>query len=49
MTAGRPKGTRVVVCRCGWRVTGHGESGTCTTCGARVRFPKRKRRKAKKS
>lgn len=44
---GRPKGTRVTVCTCGWRVTGKGKTGTCTECKRRVFFPKIRRPKAK--
>lgn len=44
---GRPKGTRIALCSCGWRVTGRGKTGTCGECGRRVTFPKPRKPKAK--
>jgi len=44
---GRPKGTRVALCPCGWRITGRGKTGTCVECGRRVTFPKVRRPKTK--
>lgn len=44
MKAGRPKGTRVVMCTCGWRVAGLGKTAQCASCGRRVSFEKKKRK-----
>lgn len=44
MKAGRPKGTKVSVCRCGWRVTGKGKTVRCTGCGRRLRLNKKQPR-----
>lgn len=41
---GRPKGTKVVMCPCGWRVTGKGKSATCVGCGQRVHLDKKRPR-----
>lgn len=38
MKSGRPKGLKVTICQCGWRVTGKGKSATCTGCKRRVLF-----------
>jgi len=44
MKAGRPKGTKVVVCPCGWRVTGKGKTAACINCDRRVSLNKKKPR-----
>jgi hypothetical protein len=42
--AGRPKGTKVGVCLCGWRVTGKGKTARCTACGRRTALDKKQPR-----
>ena len=44
MKAGRPRGTKVVVCPCGWRVTGKGKSVSCAMCKRRVSLNKKQPR-----
>jgi hypothetical protein len=46
MKSGRPKGLKVAVCRCGWRVTGKGKSATCTECKRRIEFVRTRPKKA---
>jgi hypothetical protein len=45
MKSGRPKGLKVAVCPCGWRVTGKGKSVTCGECKRRVPLDQRVRGK----
>lgn len=47
MKSGRPKGLKVALCPCGWRVTAKGkaQSATCTACKRRVTFPRTRAKK----
>lgn len=45
MKSGRPKGLKVAVCPCGWRVTGKGKSVTCVSCKRRIELVPRARGK----
>jgi len=47
MKSGRPKGLKVVVCQCGWRVTSKGKakSKTCGVCKRRVTFTRPRAKK----